>query len=358
MWLFAIGPVIPAHGQILLEPAPYRLLMALPGFDGLRVPSRFWMLGVLCLAVTAGLAYRVLTPRPGPRQRLVFSLVAVGLLLDAWTTGMNMVAVDPRWPVLEPADQPHAILELPVGDGTADAMATFRSIGHRRPVFNGVSGYEPSHFTPLIEGIRSRDPEMLRALASLGPLDVVLDDADPAGWAAYVTGLPGVARVAADGNRSTYRLPATVFEEPELGDPIPIARISASVSRVNRPPSLAVDGDVSTPWHSGPQHPAQSFAVDLGRVHDVGGVTGLLGAWARDFPRLLAIDISVDGKRWDTAWQGSTVGRTFLAAANAPREVPVRFAFAPRPGRFVRLRQLATATNLWAIAELQVHSGR
>jgi hypothetical protein len=199
---------------------------------------------------------------------------------------------------------------------------------------------------------------MLVALASLGPFDVVLDDSDPEGWAAYLKGHPGAARVAAHGNRSTYRLPATSFEESELGDAIPIVRISASVSRVNRPPSLAVDGDVATPWHSGPQHPAQSFVVDLGRVHGVGGVTSSLGEWARDFPRLLAIDVSIDARIWDTAWQGSTVGKTFLAATNAPREVPVRFPFSSRPARFVRLRQLGTATNLWAIAELQVHRAR
>ena len=33
-----------------LYKAPYAWLFVLPGIDGVRVPARFWMLGVLCLA--------------------------------------------------------------------------------------------------------------------------------------------------------------------------------------------------------------------------------------------------------------------------------------------------------------------
>jgi hypothetical protein len=64
MWICAIGPVVPANGIIVLDPAPYRLLMALPGFDNVRVPARFWMVGVLCLSVAAGFSYRAFTPPP------------------------------------------------------------------------------------------------------------------------------------------------------------------------------------------------------------------------------------------------------------------------------------------------------
>jgi hypothetical protein len=57
MALLACGPVLSMHGVLTLDPAPYRWLMALPGFDELRVPSRFWMVGVLCLSVAAGLGF-------------------------------------------------------------------------------------------------------------------------------------------------------------------------------------------------------------------------------------------------------------------------------------------------------------
>ena len=55
MWVLALGPG--GDGQ---EPAspyrPYSWLLWLPGFNGLRVSSRFAMLGTLCLAMAASLA--------------------------------------------------------------------------------------------------------------------------------------------------------------------------------------------------------------------------------------------------------------------------------------------------------------
>ena len=57
MAVLASGPVIPVGKAIVFDYTPYHWLMYLPGFDELRVPSRFWMLGVLCLAIAAGLAY-------------------------------------------------------------------------------------------------------------------------------------------------------------------------------------------------------------------------------------------------------------------------------------------------------------
>jgi hypothetical protein len=43
-------------------------------------------------------------------------------------------------------------------------------------------------------------------------------------------------------------------------------------------------------------------------VREVGGLTYALGEYARDFPRLLAIDLSVDRSRWSPAWEGPNRG--------------------------------------------------
>ena len=55
MWVLALGPG--GDGQDPASPyRPYSWLLWLPGFNGLRVSSRFAMLGTLCLAMAASLA--------------------------------------------------------------------------------------------------------------------------------------------------------------------------------------------------------------------------------------------------------------------------------------------------------------
>ena len=116
------------------------------------------------------------------------------------------------------------------------------------------------------------------------------------------------------------------------------------------------DGKVETEWGDNPQRPGQWVVVDLGTVREVGGLTHALGEYARDFPRRLAIDVSVDGERWARVWEDATAAAAFLAAVRGPREAALQFVFAPHPARYVRLQQLATHRNMWRVAELQVHA--
>ena len=359
MAVFAIGPVLLSNNRVVLSLAPYRLLMYLPGFDEVRVPMRFWMLGTLCLAAAAGLAFARL-PRLGVLKNGLFGVAMVGIMLDGWITGMPMANPAIPWPMVEPpgvADGSRAqpILELPLGPQW-DAAATFRSLWHRRPVFNGVSGYDPAHYDPLQTGLNSRDPEMITALASFGSFDVVTEGAagQVGSWANYVATTPGVARIANDGVRTLYRVPAVDPPDEAVGEALPIAGMRGFVPEAE----YAWDGRLDTWWGNDRQRPGQWLTADLGVVRDVGGVTYALGEFARDFPRLLVIDLSVDGVSWNQVWKGPTVARSFRAAVVGPREAAMHFTFDARPARFVRLQQLAEHHNLWRVAELQIHAPR
>lgn len=352
MMLFSLGPVFLSSERLVVGTAPYRWLMYLPGFAEIREPSRFLMLGVLCLATAAGLAFAKLRPPSSSMTHALVAVVSIAVLLDGWVV-VPLASAPTLWSAVEPRDQP-PILELPLGPDY-DAAATFRSISHQRGVINGVSGYDPAHYAPLQSGLNDRDPDMLRAIASFGVFDVVVDRAnDPdGGWMRYATSVKGVEPIADDGARIAYRIPAAAALPPDLplGPKLPIADIRA----FRHDARVMVDGRVETEWGDNPQRPDQWVMVDLGQVRDVGGVSHALGEYARDFPRLLRIELSRDGTEWETAWQGSTVALAFRAAVVAPRGAWMRFAFAPQPARFVRLRQLAEHVNMWRIAELQIH---
>jgi hypothetical protein len=351
MAVLSCGPLLRAGKAVVFDPMPYRWLMYLPGFDQLRVPTRFWMLGILCLAVAAGVAFaRHVAARRTLRPILV-AIVAAGLLLDGWTRGFTMAPPpDPRAKV-ERRDRSEPILELPIGPEW-DPAATYRSLRHRRRVVNGVSGYDPPHYWALRAGLDSHDPDMLGALSTLGSYDVIVDGAaDPQGaWARYVSAAAGPP-VGTDGTLALYQVAGTQAEEVTLGRALPIVAIRAHA----HDPAPIVDGRADTEWMDGSQRPGQWVIVDLGSARDVGGVTHSLGEHPWDFPRRLVIEVSLDGASWAEVWNGPTGGMAFLAAVRAPRESPMRLTFTPHAARFVRLRTLAEHVNLWRIAELSVH---
>jgi hypothetical protein len=354
MAVLCVGPELRAGGVEVLSPMPYRWLMYLPGFDQVRVPTRFWMLGTLCLSIAAALSFARHSPERKPLRTAIFAVVVVGLLIDGWTRGISMVAAPQQWPRVERRDQKGAILELPLGPEW-DAAATFRGLRHRRGVVNGVSGYDPPAYAPLQDGLNRFEPSVLMALSSFGPLDIVVNgDADPDGvWARFVASAAGEP-VATDGIRRVYRIPQTPALSVSLGTALPIVAVSAS-SREDA--ELVHDGRLDTEWHDNPQQmPGHWLTLDLGDVHKVAGVTLSLGGWARDFPRRLAIDVSTDGSSWTVGWVGPTAAIAMLAAIDQPRECPMRLGFPPRDARFVRLRTLASDKNLWRVAEIQVHS--
>ena len=354
--VLSLGPLLRFGQTVLLDGMPYAWLMALPGFDQVRVPNRFWMLGTLCLAVAAATAFNRWSPTIGGRRRAMSTLFAIAILADAWTTGFPMAVAPIQWTRVERRDRPEPIIELPLGPEW-DAAATFRGLRHRRGVVNGVSGYDPPHYMPLQDGLNRREPDVLLALSSLGPIVAIVNsEADRGGSIErYVGAIPGSSLVEDDGKRRAYRLPATPRETIDLGPTIPIVEVRGSSLGAG----VAIDGDVTTEWHDNPsQQPGHFILADLGKVTAVGGVTLTLGEWARDYPRRLAIEVSPDGWTWDQVWTGSTAGRSFLAAFEQPTICNVRFSFTARQARFVRLRTLLEHQYLWRVAELNIHAPR
>jgi hypothetical protein len=350
--LFSLGPVFRVGEGSVGPTAPYYwLLRCVPGFDHVRVPTRFWLIGILCLSASAGLVLQRVGP-PGSRRRSAVFLVATcGMLLDGWLTGIPMSAAPQVWPTVESRSRTTPILELPFGPGF-DAPPTYRGIWHQRGVFNGVSGYDPPHYAPLQAGIDHRDPDILHALATFGSFDVVIDHAGDRDGSLqrFVTGMPGVVQVASDGERTAYQVPAERAVEPVLGDVLPVASVRALIGD----PRPIIDGRLDTNWANHPTRPNQWVIADLGETRSVGGLSYALGDAARDFSRVLVIEASRDGQSWQEVWVGSMLPLAFRAAVVAPTACVMRLAFPPVEARLIRLRPGSRNNGVWRIAELQI----
>jgi F5/8 type C domain len=361
MWLFALGPVIRWRGAVLTSVTPYGWLLHLPGFDGLRVPARFWMLALVCLSAAGAAAYARLV-KPGARwSPALLLLLTLAALADSWTGPLPMLDAPSRSPLLE-RDASSPVLELPLGATEDDLAAMYRAIFHGQPVANGYSGYEPAYYPALNALLDRRDPAILERLASLGVRDVRVDrnrDADGR-QAAFVAGAAGTTLLGEDSVERMYRLAPPAASPPPAapaGVRVPIAALDANV-RPDLLPSL-LDGRRDTRWETGPQRPGQELGIALDAVHRLSGIELDLGPSSSDFPRRLVVEVSSDDRTWATAWDGPTALAAFDGALRNPRLAPVFLPLGGRQARYLRLRQTgADPIYYWSAVGIAVYAAR
>jgi len=184
---------------------PFGLYSALhrivPGFDFIRVPSRFTLLTVLGLSVLGGVGLERLLARMRSQRRRWVATAAVGVLLvefaafplDAPAYALDIPRVD-RW-IAERArtEGPFALVELPVPDPRDGGRAArwhsiymIHSTAHWQRLVNGYSGFTPAEQDALFRKLANfPDPASLDALEELGVSYAVIhrDGYDREAWA-------------------------------------------------------------------------------------------------------------------------------------------------------------------------------
>ncbi len=214
----------------------------------------------------------------------------------------------PQLTVPEPGAR---VLALPFEDSRTSVYAMYQSMAHRRPVVNGYSGYTTSHAEVIEWALRRRDPTVLTELRRGRPLYVLVAFTDQATeWAAFMDQQPDATMLGVEGGGRLYRMPPAAYA-PETRTVTPVADTT-----------VRVDGD----W----------LIADVGQPRAIRGVElrthGKLLRLSRD----LRIDTSVDGIRWETAFEDRPGGLALAGALQLPRVIPLRVDLRDITARYVR----------------------
>ena len=352
MWVLTLGPVPKFFGRPVLGEswsalAPYTWLLALPGFDSLRAPARFWMLAVLCLSVAAAMLLARVLPSSRSWRYAVVSLLVVGILSDSWASALPVVRARRILDCPRPPGQAPALALLPLSDPlTGMDLAARWGIS----AVNGYSGYIAPHYESLVYGIDTRDHGTLTDLAADKGLFVALPVADRM-LDRFVSTHPRATRLGACEGMALFLIapeaPLTRNERP-LGTALPIASLTADVA--SDVTGWALDGDLNTRWHSGQQLQDHYLQADLGTERSVSAAVFELGPSPMDFPRFLRVKVSLDGSSWTEVWAGATHRMAFRAGLSDPKRMPLVIAFVPARARYVRFEQTGRDQELLVCA--------
>ena len=349
MWLLSLGPQPRLNGMALGVPGPYAVLTWLPGFNGMRVPARLWMVTVLCLSVCVAFAIAAIDWRRGGRW--LVALAGILVVLDGWPRALATFEVPPMR-----VTRSHAPVRLGLPMRQNETETMYGAIAQERPVFNGYSGYTAPQHPALLDMLEAHDARILWRLAAERPIEVVVDwatDADGR-WRGWLDGFAGASRVDVGDGWTSYELGATAFRAPPpvTGRRLSVAAVTASANQHDI--GAVLDDDLVTRWHVPRQEGGETITLDLGTPQRVGALVMCLGGYPSQYPRALQIDVSRDGRSWQLAAAGGTVLETYDAAVRSPREVPIALPIERDEVRLIRLRQTSADPHGWSIVELRV----
>ena len=278
--LCAMGPRPEIAGIPVMSYSPYRGLMLLPAFDGLRVPARFWMLVLVCLSALAALCYARLAKADGRRRDVLFAVLAAGILVDGWGR-LPIVPAPAASPLLD-ARAFGPVADLPLGWRDDDTAAMLRGSTHGQPVANGYSGHAPPYYGALARGLRAGRREVFGWLAEVGVRHVRLDRTRPGarGLEAAAAAVPELrldAHTAAEALYTFVRIPPTP-PPPRFGDRVPVAGARASENEtLVAMPSTASEGLVGRRVRRRPDNGSGSISELCARWAEWS--SGAVSAW-------------------------------------------------------------------------------
>jgi hypothetical protein len=220
MWLFTLGPEPQWSGvRSTLKYGPYWLLLHLPGAQSIRVPARAWLPATLCLAVVAGFGAAYLASHE--RTKRVLGVLALIVIAEGWFYDGTMRAPEPVLNGLIPAGA--VVLDLPIGEESANTGAEYLAVVGGYRVVNGYSGYTPTHFRGLRNALGDHRSAAFDGFRQLADVYVIVRPEVDKPFVDWLETQDGIEPVPGPSGWKLYRLPRS-STDPTPPMPLPLPR--------------------------------------------------------------------------------------------------------------------------------------
>lgn len=375
--LFSLGPVIRIFAREIIEGPCYLLYLFIPGFKGLRAPSRFAVIMMLALSVLSGMSLKYLGQNLKKKigmSFLVFLLtgfilveyVSVPLPLVPVKVGDKIPAV---YKTVKGFPEDSAIIELPMAKNNREepieALSMYYSIFHQKRLVNGYSGYTPPGYRIVREAMESFPSENTFDLLRDLKVEYIL---------IHTTGYREeegrrIARAMdnfrehaelIEKNEGDYLFKLKPKEEnPQTGVIFLIERKDnwktwSSVNVIET--KYAFDKNMVTAWSTPrPQRKGDFFYLDLASCQEIGQIELSLGRNPLNYPRGYQLFGSVDGWVWHSLSKNQTFFPQFVwPEEEGPPHFKAIISFRPRKIRYLKMTLTRShETYPWTIQEIQ-----
>jgi hypothetical protein len=372
-------------------PLPFRwFYQVVPGFKGIRAPSRYAIFFIFSLVVLAGYGLRFILSKIKKRAlAIALGLTIVVFLNVEYLTLPQQRNVFPtvkdipptyKWLRQQPGD--FSIMELPLRSNIGwDAVAMYFSLFHQKKLVNGYSGFIPPstvyirqvlHIFPSVAGI-----DILRALgvkyvifhANQGlpqrrerSLDFIVTK--------YWDALRPVANfqyhlkkkndgTAGLGSDIVYEvIPSPPRENrPSLLQEIPSSDWNIDADKNGEGLSSLRDGRLDTAWSTNrPKSAGQFLLIEFKKPENVKKVSLLLEKFSLDYAIDLDVLVSENGTNWKILGRGYSAGEFAWNLVHEPRWPVQNITLEGYPIRYLKIINLRDdPVFFWSVAELKIY---
>lgn len=374
-------------------PLPFGFFSAaLPGFKGIRVPARYAIFVIFCVAVLAGYGLKYLSAVIKKRRARVLLGLSLILFLNLEyrsipfqkTTVPVKKSIPPVYSWLREGQGRFAVLELPFFPQVSDeAIYMYFSLSHRKDLVNGYSGFLPLSHEYLIPRIFKNFPTRpcLDILRALKVKYVVLhmkmwERRQRVGVVRRINKhFHGDLRLA---KRFRYASPARndlaeLFSDDRVFEVIPkpeekigreeliFSEISASdweVEASHNPEKLFLlkDNKIETRWTAAsPKANGQFLVVKFRQPRAVSRVSLGLGKFYDGFAKDLSVETSEDGITWKKAAGAYSLAEFALDLIRNPSRATQDLDLPGDRIKCLRITQMGRDENVpWAVAEMTI----
>jgi hypothetical protein len=368
-FLLTFGP----HGPYLY------LYKYVPGFQAVRVASRFGVMVMFALAALAAFGLRDLIRRFRPAKKtawaglilLIIGIEYLSVPIPYYTIPVKREIPDCyQWLAASP--ERGVLVELPLpsyaqGAGSVETARMYFSTYHWNSLINGYSGWFPPLYSELCRRWEKWPLEkLLRDFRTLGVKYVLIhfdefaEQERPAfkeKFAAVESELRLVKQFEDD--YLCEVMPKNVIPT-ERPTPVGLKKLDrtgwtvrASVSNDRAP--LAIDGSLETRWDTGAQNPGDFFEIDLNNPSVCRCVSLKFGPSGLDFPRGYKMEISSDAKTWTEVARDEQTDLPILRYVK-PRDLDLDIFMPPRETRYIRITNLGEDNKFyWSIYDIQIY---
>lgn len=370
-FLFTFGPEIRFMDKEALW-GPYSLLYNyFPGFKGLRVSGRIYVLFIMAMAVLAGFGIkRLRTTRCRYLVFLIPFLVTAEYINVPFTLncriGKNSASV---YKQLKGLKEDAVIIELPMPDWYSlfshEIEYLYWSVFHWKRLVNGYSGYSPPPYWVIAEKMKYFPTEDTVEMLKVLDVDyVIVHNAELKRWGwPDVTGrMEGYKDVLSlsfsDGNDYIYEL---VDRTSSIPAEIPYVAIDKAGLKIKvnyniKDVNKAIDNDMSTRWHSdAKQKKGMYLEIDTSGLYEIGAVSMDFGRASMDFPREIKLEVSENKAVWREVDLRFIYANYVKHLLEYPKDKRMIIRFKPLKARFLRLTLTSDhGVFFWSVYELDV----